>query len=142
MNLSMGRHVFKNVTIPLLWGTRAVVQDKERRLSIIDLAGPVARLEILAGRPAPGIDFRLAIDGTIILSPGGDELYRFDNSQGALFSIGLGLPDCRIMDSQIVIGSNVFAGNVVQGFGVGIAVTHEGIILGGPLPSGLATLAV
>ena len=48
MNLRMGRQVLMNVQIPLLWGERAIIQDKRNRISIIDLSGDKARIEVLA----------------------------------------------------------------------------------------------
>ena len=65
MNLKMGSQVFRNVQIPLLWGTRVVVQDEEGRLSVIDLAGDTAKIEILGDKPAPGVAFLPTIDGRI-----------------------------------------------------------------------------
>ncbi len=68
MNLQMGSQRFVDVEIPLLWGTRAVVQDRDNHLSVINLDGPKARLEILADKPAPKARFTPTFDGFTILS--------------------------------------------------------------------------
>jgi hypothetical protein len=141
MNLRMGSQVFRDVQIPLLWGQRAVVQDRQGRLSVIDLSKERAHLEILADEPAPGIAFRPRIDGFVILSDG-IELYSYNPHERVLTGIGLKLPECQINPWATRVGSNQFSGNVFSGFGVGIAVTKDGIALGAPVPPGLAKLAL
>lgn len=141
MNLKMGSQVFVNVQIPLLWGTRAVVQDEAGRLSVIDLAGDTAKLEILGDKPAPGVAFLPIIDGYTILSDD-KQLYTYNPKKKTLTSINLELPECQIKPWEIRVGSNVFSGNTIVGFGVGIAVLESGIAIGGQLPPGLAKLVV
>jgi hypothetical protein len=141
MKISLGSNLFEDVKIPLLWGTRAILQDSRRRLSVIDLSGPVARLEIIAGRPASGVEFRPIIGGVKILE-NGHELYDFYPDQGRFVSIDLDLPDCDVTDSGIWIGSNVFENNAVARRGVGLVVDRDGIRFGGSLPAGLARMAV
>ena len=141
MNLKMGSQVFVNVQIPLLWGTRAVVQDEEGRLSVIDLAGDTAKLEILGDKPAPGVAFVPTIDGHTILS-NDKQLYTYNPKEKTLTSISLGLPECQVKPWEIRVGSSVFSGNAIVGFGVGIAVQESGITMGGPLPPGLAKLII
>jgi hypothetical protein len=141
MNFQMGGQVFRDVQIPFLWGERAVIQDRQGRLSIIDLSGEEARLEILADEPAPGITFRPRIDGVVILSDG-TELYSYNPREKVLTSISLGLPECQISPSATRVGTNQFIGNVISGVGVGIAVTRDGIALGAPVPPKLAKLVI
>ena len=141
MNLRMGNQVFKDVQIPLLWGERAVIQDTDGRLSIIDLSGEKAHLEILADEPAPGITFRFRVDGVVILRDE-TELYSYNPREKLLRSIDLDLPECQINPWAIRVGTNQFSGNVISSFGVGIAVTKTGTALGTALPSGLAKLAI
>jgi len=141
MNLKMGSQVFVNVQIPLLWGTRAVVQDEEGWLSVIDLAGDTAKLEILGDKPAPGVAFVPTIDGHTILS-NDKQLYTYNPKEKTLTSISLGLPECQVKPWEIRVGSSVFSGNTIVGFGVGIAVQESGITMGGPLPPRLAKLIV
>ena len=141
MNLRMGTQSFLNVTIPVLWGTRAILQDSQGKLSIIDLSGDEARLEIISGSPAPGIDFRPIPDGVAILADD-KEVYSFDPNRGLLQSESLGLPPCHITPSGTMVGSNSFMGNVVQGFGVGLKITQEGIAMGAPVPDDLAELII
>ena len=141
MNLKMGSQVFSGVAIPLLWGTRAIIQDKKNRLSVIDLSGKKARIEVLADAPAPGIAFEPTFSGFKILG-NGVPLYLYDASQKRLESLSLGLPVCEVTSSGIRIGSSQFSNNLIGGFGVGISVTPEGMAIGAPLPPGLAHLIV
>jgi hypothetical protein len=141
MNLKMGSQVFMNVQIPLLWGTRAVVQDEAGRLSVIDLAEDTAKLEILGDKPAPGVAFLPTIDGYTILSDD-RQLYTYNSKEKTLTSIDLGLPECQIKPWEIRVGSSVFSGNTFEGSGVGIAVQESGMAIGSPLPPGLAKLVV
>jgi len=130
-----------NVQIPLLWGKRAIIQDKKNRLSVIDLSEPKAKLEILGDQPAPGISFEPTFSGFKILRDG-LPLYLYDPTEKRLESLALGLPDCQVTASAIRIGNNQFSDNSIVGFGVGLAVSTEGISFGAPLPPGLAQLAV
>ena len=139
MNLKMGSHLFIGVQIPLLWGTRAVVQDQQERLSVIDLEGDRAKIEILGDKPAPGVEFVPNIDGFDILSEG-TPLYRFNPKTKTLTGIRLQLPECQIDERQIRIGTNIFSANMVSGSDVGIVVNENGIGMGARLPAGLAKL--
>ena len=141
MNLRMGSYSFSNVQIPLLWGDRAVVQDKKGRLSIIDLSGEKARIEILADEPAPSVSFRPRVDGIVILQ-GGTELYSYNPREKSISSITLGLPQVEIGPHRTRVETNEFFGGSIFGFAVGIAVTKDGISLGAPLPPGLAKLTI
>ena len=69
MDLRMGGQVFRAVKIPLLWGTRAIVQDRNGALSVINLGGSDAILEILSGEPAEGTEFRPTESGFDVLIP-------------------------------------------------------------------------
>ncbi len=140
MNLAMGSHTFREVTVPLLWGSRAILEDDAGRLSVIDLAGDKAHLEILGDKPAPGVAFTPTIDGIAILSPQREELYLYSPAERRLSTDRLNLPDCQILPDKILVGTNAFSSNMVSGFGVGIAITEHGISIGGPLPPGLARL--
>lgn len=56
--------------------------------------------------------------------------------------LSLKLPECEIQRTGIRVGCNMFSGNMVMGFGVGIVVDERGIGMGAPLPEGLAKLVV
>jgi hypothetical protein len=137
----MGSQVFRGVTIPLLWGNRAIVQDHEGRLSIIDVGGAVARPEVVGDHPAPGIEFVPTADGFEVMQDG-KPLYSYSPSTRTVTGISLSLPPCQIGDAEIRVGTNVFSGNVIVGFDIGIAVSESGISMGAPLPHGLAKLIV
>jgi hypothetical protein len=126
----------------LLWGERAVVQDQHDRLSVVDLSGERANVEVLGDEPAPGVGFRPQVDGVVILQDG-VELYTYNPREKTLSSLSLGLPEVEISATGTRIGSNWFSGNVVEGYGVGVAVGKDGSIsLGAPLPARLARLTL
>jgi hypothetical protein len=141
MNIQMGGQVFANVQIPLLWGSRAVIQDAKGRISIIDLSGPKAKLEIVGDKPAPGIEFRSVLEGYEILDQK-SPIYTYSPAERLLIGRNLGLPDCQIGPNAIRVGTNVFSGNIVEGYGVGIMVTKSGIGMGAPIPKALAEFIV
>lgn len=141
MNLNMGSQVFRNVQIPLLWGKRAVLQDEKGRLSIIFLGGSEPEIEILGDKPAPGIKYELIKDGFKIYKDGA-ELYAFYPEKKIISGLSIKLPECEIGKSGTRIGTNMFSGNMVVGFGVGIVVDERGIGMGAPLPPELANLKV
>ena len=141
MNLQMGSQIFRDVQIPLLWGSRAVVQDQERRLSVIDLSGGIAKLEIVGDKPAPGIEFVPTVEGFEVLADG-EPVYSYNPDRKTLTSLALGLPECEIGASHTRVGSNIFSGNIVSGFGVGIKVSSKELAVGAPLPPGLAKLVI
>ena len=143
MNLKMGSQTLTDVQIPLLWGSRAVVQDQQGRLSVTDLSSGTFKPEIINDKPAPGVPNRSLPGGDAfeILSQG-KPIYSYDPGEKMLTSIDLGLPDCQIGCEQIRVGSVVFSGNTLVGCGVGIAVTEGGIAVGAPLPPSLAELVL
>ncbi len=141
MNLEMGTQRFIDVEVPLLWGDRAVIQDTEGALSVIDLGQDTARLEVLADEPAPGVEFRPEEDGFTVLSSG-QASYSYAPATKTLTSASPGLPDVQILPTETRVGSSVFSGNVFAGVGVGIRVTERGMEIGAPLPPGLAKLVV
>jgi hypothetical protein len=141
MNLRMGGQTFSNIQIPLLWGTRAIIQDQQGRLSIIDLGGDSTRLEIVGDKPAPGIEYVPSLDGFEIMI-NGKSIYRYNPGEKILTMIGSELPECQISRSQIRVGTNIFSGNTFSNLGIGIFVTGEEIGMGAPLPSKLARLLI
>lgn len=142
MKLRMGGQTFVDVTIPVLWGTRALIQDPSERISVIDLAGSRAQIEILADRPAPRIRFVPTFDGFTVLGKGRKELYSYSPSSKTFTSLGLDLPSCQIQNYAIRVGGNVFSGGFVSGSRVGILITKDEVAVGAPLPSTLADLVI
>jgi hypothetical protein len=141
MNIRMGSQVYRDVQIPLLWGERAIIVDEHGRLSVIDLSGEKAQVEVLADEPAPGIGFRPLLDGIVVLKDR-TELYSYNPSEKTISSLSLGLPDIQISIGGTRVGTNWFSGNVFVGSGVGLSVSKDGISLAAPLPSKLARLAI
>ncbi len=141
MNLNMGSQRFEGVKILLIWGKRAILEDKTSRISIILLDGAKAVLEVLGNKPAPNIQYELIEDGfKVILN--GQELYSFDKKRRIIKGLSRKLPECEIQSSSIRIGSNILSWDKDIGFGVGIAVYEQRIVMGLPLPEGLAKLVV
>jgi hypothetical protein len=142
VKLRIGGNSFSNVTIPVLWGTRAVLQHESGSLSIVNLGGSRPRVEVLKDKPAPRSHFIPVFGGFSILSEFNDELYSYSPDDKRLTSKSLDLPDCQVLEDVVRIGSNAFSKNMVAGAGVGILVTNSSIALGAPLPPDLAELVV
>jgi hypothetical protein len=140
MNLRIGGNAFQNVSIPLLWGDRAIVQSGDRKLSIIDLSESTATLEVLFNKPNIETAHRPFEGGFEILH--GTPHYSYLPSEGRLKSSDGSLPEIIILDDGLKIGGSTFRNNTVTGFGVGIQVSQSGLAMGAPLPGGLAELSV
>lgn len=134
--------MFLDVTIPVLWGKRAIVQDEQGRLSVIDLEGAHAVLEVLGDEPAPGIEYRPTSDGFLVIRDG-ETQYRYNPNQKILSGVNLELPEIQVSPYETRIGTNIFSGNAVAGMAVGIAVGEQGTSFGvSQLPEGLADLII
>lgn len=142
MNLDMGSHRFRDVEVPLLWGSRAVIQDKAGRLSVIDLSGDKARLEVVGDKAAPGVRYSPHLGGSFaVLSARKEELYSYSPEEKRLTTTRWNLPDCQILHDRILVGASTFGSNMIRNYGVGIRISEDGsIALGTPLPPGLAEL--
>jgi hypothetical protein len=138
----MGSQTFFDVTIPLLWGNRAVVQDSTNRLSVINLVGYNARVEVLADKPSAGTSFTLVIGGFAVLDEFRKELYVYMPAEKRLTATSLKLPECQILPDRIAVGGLTMSRNTIANSPVGIIVTESGIGIGGPMPPGLARLRV
>ena len=142
MNLEMGNQQFINVEIPLLWGNRAILQSNNGQISILLLEKDKTILEILDNKPAPNIQYELTEEGFKIVKNKKD-IYSFDSKNKIISGLSSSLPECEINDTYIRIGTNIFSGNTVSGFGVGIFVDEQGGIgMGVPLPAELAKLVL
>lgn len=141
MNIKMSSQIFKDVEIPLLWGKRAVMEDKEGKMYIIALDGEKAVVEVIANEPAPNIEYELIENGFKIILNGND-IYSFDPNKKIITSISLNLPECELNKSHTRIGSNIISGCSISGFGIGIVVDEQGMGIGAPLPEGLARLVI
>lgn len=132
---------FANVKVPVLWGSRAILQDQRGHLSIVNLEGDSPTLEVIDDRPEAGANFAARSDGYVVLDGEGVQLYAVNPRTKSLTPIGLRLPPLTLGERVLRLGTNVFEGNVV-GIGVGILVTESELVLGGPLPTALAALRV
>ena len=141
MNIKMSSQIFKDIEIPLLWGKRAVMEDKEGKIYIVALDGEEAIVEVIANEPAPNIEYELIENGFKIILNGND-IYSFDPNKKIITSISLNLPECELSASHTRIGSNIISGCSISGFGVGIVVDEQGMGIGAPLPEGLAELII
>jgi len=139
MNLNMENQTFEDVRIPLLWGKRAILEDKKGRISIILLDGNKAVLEVLGNEPASNIQYETIEDGFKVVHNGQD-LYSFNRKKRVITGHSQKLPECEIRGGGIRIGSNVLSRNKTLEFGVGVEVQEQRIIMGNSLPRGLARL--
>jgi hypothetical protein len=139
MDLWIGDQTLRDVDVPLLWGSRAVIQHRNGKLSVVDLGTRPARLEILNDQPAPGVNFVPTIGGFRILSyPEGS--YDFSPKEKTLTSWSGDLPLCQIEDRQIRVGTSVLGRGEPFGVGVGPRVTADQIAFQLGLPGELAEL--
>ncbi|TDI76063.1 MAG: hypothetical protein E2O82_00810 [Betaproteobacteria bacterium] len=141
MNLNMGGQRFEDVKIPLIWGKRAILEDNTGLISIILLDGTKAVLEVLGNEPAPNIQYEVIEDGFKVIN-NGQELYSFDKERRVIKGLSQKLPECEIQSGGIRIGSNILSRKKATGFGVGVAVYEQRIVMGNSLPEGLARLVV
>jgi len=139
MNLNMENQIFEDVRIPLLWGKRAILEDKKGRISIILLDGNKAVLEVLGNEPTSNIQYETIEDGFKVIHNGQD-LYSFNRKKRVITGHSQKLPECEIRGAGIRIGSNVLSRNKTLEFGVGVEVQEQRIIMGNSLPRGLARL--
>src|SRR6266849_5138126 len=140
MNIRMGATFFADVDIPILWGSRAILRDKQGHLSVIEVEGDRLVVEVVDDQPAKATRFSATTDGFIVLDKEGVGLYAFHPKTRSMTSTRFQLPPVTVGLQELRVGTNAFAGNIVAGIGVGIVVTDSGIALGGPLPPSLAAL--
>ena len=141
MNFRIGGQFFSNVRVPVLWGSRAILRDQQGNLSIVNLEGESAILEVIDGRPAAGTNISPTTYGYEILDREGKQLYTVNPTTKSLTPVALRLPAVTLGEHELRLGLHVFEVNMV-GVGVGILVTESGITLGGPLPLILRNLRV
>ncbi|MYN45295.1 hypothetical protein GTP23_09490 [Pseudoduganella sp. FT93W] len=141
MNVSFGGQIFRQVQVPLLWGSRAVIGHPGGEFSVIDLSGVVARIEIVKNIPAPNIDYTEREDGVVIFKDLAESFF-FSAPRGVFKDISGVLPDCEVYGDHIRVGNSNIRSAMISGFPVGIGVTESGLFLGGPLPQNLAALTV
>ena len=137
MNIRLGPHFFADVDIPVLWGSRAILRDRQGHLSIINLEGEVPVLEVVDDKPARGAEFSPTMNGFMIIDRVGTGLYTLEPKTKLITSFVSRLPAVAVGLEEIRVGPNVLAGNIVAGIGVGMVITENGLTLGGPLPLGL-----
>ena len=139
MNLNMENQIFEDVRIPLLWGKRAILEEKTGRISIILLDDNKAVLEVLRNEPTSNIQYKPIEDGFKVIHYG-QELYSFDRKKRILTGHSQKLPECEICGGGIRIGSSILFRSKAIGFGVGVEVYEQRIVMGNGLPEGLARL--
>ena len=141
MRLQISGNTMDGVTIPLLWGKKAILQHPDGKLSIIDLSSSSARVEILKDEPAPKVTYRPIDDGYEFQNNGVS--YSYYPNERRLVSNSSALPTCIFNNQGLQIGGSFFQGNTIVGREVGIIVYEGGDVgIGAPLPPGLARLVV
>lgn len=141
MDIRFGSQTFHKVKIPLLWGTRAVIGHHAGELSIIDLSGEIATPEVVMSKPWTNIEFSEREDGVVIYRDG-DAVYFFSPARHIIRDITGRLPECEISTDKIRVGTNTISNSMISGSQVGVGVHESGFFIGGPAPSGLASLIV
>lgn len=141
MNFRLGSQSYTNVKIPLLWGSRAILSHSSGALSIIDLSGDVAFIEIVSDKPWSQIEYSEKEDGYVIYR-NGVQAYFYSPVRKLFKDLSGSLPECEISSEYTRIGTNRVGGGMVSGFGVGMGVSESGFFIGGPIPPGLADLKV
>src|SRR5467141_1618322 len=89
MDFRIDGQYFSNVLVPLWWGSRAILRDREGHLSIVYLEDKSARLEVVDDKPAAGAHVSLRADGYVILDGEGRHLYAVHPSTKSLTPIML-----------------------------------------------------
>jgi hypothetical protein len=107
VNLKIDNHTLENIRIPVLWGDRAIIQESNNRLSVIDTDGLNPTLEVLRNQPAPGIGFIPTMFGFQVLrSP---DVYEFKVRDRTFSTQTLGLPDVEIDEFYIRVGAEIYS---------------------------------
>jgi hypothetical protein len=141
MDLTIGDLELKDVGIPVIWGSRAIAQGSDRRLSVINLSSTPERLEILADQPAPGVNFVPILGGFRILAfrEGG---YDYNKNERTLTSPGGELPDCQIDDQYVRVGTEVFPKSTDYLTDAILTVSSNNVGITTQIPHGLRKLVV
>lgn len=141
MDFRIGAVSFSGVKIPLLWGKKAVFSHSDGTLSVVDLSGEKAILQVVGDEPWNGIEYTEKEDGFVIYE-NDVQAYFYSPARKIFRDMTGGLPECELGKDFARIGTNKINGGMVSGFGVGIGVSENGFFIGGPIPEGLASLKV
>lgn len=138
VNLKIDSHSLQDIRIPVLWGDRAIIQESNNRLSVIDTGGLKPTLEVLRNQPAPGVGFIPTMFGFQVLrSP---DTYQFNVQEGTFSTQTLGLPDVQLDEFYIRVEAEIYP-NLGAFESVGILqVTPDGNKFGVPMPFALSRL--
>lgn len=141
MDFIIGSVNFRGVKIPLLWGKKAILSHSNSALSVVDLSGELAILQILADEPWNDIEYSEKEDGFVIYE-NDTQSYFFSPVRKMFRDLTGKLPECELGTDCTRIGTNRICGGMISGFGVGIGVSESGFFMGGPIPEGLAKLKI
>lgn len=139
MDFQFGSQTFRNVQIPILWGTRAILAHQTGALSIINIAGETAKLEVIGDSPSNDVEYSEKEDGFVIYD-NDQQAYFYSPARKLIRDLKGELPECELKGDHVRIGTNKIGNSMVTGFQVGIGVSSDGFFIGGPLPKGLAEL--
>jgi hypothetical protein len=138
VDIVLGDQVLRDVQIPLLWGSRAISQDRNGHLTVIELSEGV-EIEIIGDQPVPGVQ-TIADEYGFDIVQKGKPLYHYDPEQKTLSALNLDLPDCQVGSHFVRVGANTFENNAVASAGVGIVVTSTATWIGAQIPEKLRPL--
>ena len=128
MQVRIGSQIFIDVSIPMLWGNRAVIGHPHGELSIIDLSYEKAIPEVVSDKPWVGVEYTDKEDGFVIYR-GGDAAYFYSPVRRILRDLSGKLPECEISKDKIRIGTNTVGSSTVVGLGVGLELQKAVFIL-------------
>jgi hypothetical protein len=123
----------------VLWGDRAIIQEPNRALSVVNIGGIWPAFEILRDRPAAGIGFLPTWSGFQIMESSGDR-YEYNVRDRTFTTQTLGLPEVQIDDFYLRAGSEVYPNYEGYGDLIGIHVISDEVKIGVPLPFALFRL--
>jgi hypothetical protein len=139
MDFQFGSQTFRNVQVPILWGTRAILSHPTGVLSIINIGGETAKLEVIGDSPSNDVEYSEKEDGFVIYD-NDQQVYFYSPARKLIRDMKGELPECELKSDHVRIGTNKIGNSMVSGFQVGIGVSSKGFFVGGPLPKGLAEL--
>jgi hypothetical protein len=139
MNLVLPNYSFHDAWIPVLWGDRAIVEERSGTLSVIAIENFFPSLEIVRDQPAPGVNFSIIWGGFQIMRfP--NVIYQFNVREKLFTSQTLGLPEVQIAQSYVRVGAEIYPNFSNFDGLVGVQVTPNGVQVGALLPMPLMGL--
>ncbi len=139
MDFQFGSLAFRSVQVPILWGTRAILAHPIGVLSMINISGETAKLEVIGDNPSSDVEYSEKEDGFVIYD-NGQQVYFYSPARKLIRDMRGELPECELTSDHVRIGTKKISNSMVSGFQVGIGVSAKEFFIGGSLPKGLVEL--